>query len=110
MVNRNALTCMLVLFVAAVVVVPAAAQTERRVPQSSSEISLSFAPLVREVGPAVVNVYSRATVSERPGLSPLFDDPFFKRFFGDIGPRLRSAAGTRVLSARGSSSIRAGSS
>lgn len=86
MINRNALVCVLALFVAAVA--PAVAQTEPRVPQSSAEISLSFAPLVREVGPAVVNVYSRATVSERPGLSPLFDDPFFKRFFGDIGPRL----------------------
>lgn len=59
-----------------------------RVPQSRDELNLSFAPLVREVGPAVVNVYGRATVTERPGLSPLFDDPFFKRFFGDMVPRL----------------------
>ncbi len=66
----------------------ATAQAERRLPQSMAEINLSFAPLVREVGPAVVNVYSRATVTEQPGLSPLFDDPFFKRFFGDLMPRL----------------------
>lgn len=66
---------------------PGFAQVERRVPQSRAEIALSFSPLVKEVGPAVVNVYSRATVTETPGLSPLFDDPFFKRFFGDIMPR-----------------------
>ena len=64
-----------------------AAQTAA-VPQSKGEISLTFAPLVKEVGPAVVNVYTRTIVSERRGASPLFDDPFFKRFFGDLIPSL----------------------
>ncbi|GHD58919.1 serine protease [Thalassobaculum fulvum] len=72
----------------ALVVAGAAPVQADRVPQSRSEIDLSFAPLVRKVGPAVVNVYSRATVTERPGLSPLFEDPFFKRFFGDMMPKL----------------------
>lgn len=67
--------------------VPAFAQSEA-VPQGRGEISLTFAPLVREVGPAVVNVYTRTVVSERRGVSPLFDDPFFKRFFGDLVPSL----------------------
>ncbi|MDF1794444.1 MAG: DegQ family serine endoprotease [Thalassobaculaceae bacterium] len=66
---------------------PAAAQNET-VPGGRGEISLTFAPLVREVGPAVVNVYTRTVVSERRGKSPLFDDPFFKRFFGDLVPSL----------------------
>ncbi|HEY9567956.1 MAG TPA: DegQ family serine endoprotease [Thalassobaculum sp.] len=78
----------LVLVLAVACAAPAPAQTERRVPQSRAEIALSFSPLVKQVGPAVVNVYSRTTVTEAPGLSPLFDDPFFKRFFGDIMPRL----------------------
>lgn len=64
-----------------------AAQSEV-VPLGKGEISLTFAPLVREVGPAVVNVYTRTVVSERRGVSPLFDDPFFKRFFGDLVPSL----------------------
>jgi serine protease Do len=58
------------------------------VPRDRGEITLSFAPLVREVGPAVVNVYTRTVVAERRGISPLFDDPFFKRFFGDLVPSL----------------------
>lgn len=66
---------------------PAAAQTNV-VPQNRGEISLTFAPLVKEVGPAVVNVYTRTVLSERRGVSPLFDDPFFKRFFGDLLPSL----------------------
>ncbi len=65
---------------------PAAAQSGARVPQSRAELSLSFAPLVREVGPAVVNVYSRSTVTERPGELPL--DPLLKGLFGDLIPRL----------------------
>lgn len=36
-----------------------------RVPASTSEISLTFAPLVRQASPAVVNVYSEKSVSQR---------------------------------------------
>lgn len=59
---------------------PAAAQ-ERAVPQSREEIQLSFAPVVKTVAPAVVNIFASKTVAQRR--SPLFDDPFFRRFFGD---------------------------
>jgi serine protease Do len=41
----------------------------------------SFAPIVKKVGPSVVNIYSTMTVHERP--NPLLNDPFFRRFFGD---------------------------
>ncbi|UUX48683.1 Do family serine endopeptidase [Nisaea acidiphila] len=64
---------------------PASAQTVRQVPASREDIQYSFAPLVRKVGPAVVNIYARAEVTERR-ISPLFDDPFFRRFFGDVFP------------------------
>jgi Do/DeqQ family serine protease len=51
------------------------------VPTSAGEITLSFAPIVRKVAPAVVNVYaSRTDVQPR---NPLFDDPIFRHFFGD---------------------------
>jgi len=62
--------------------------SDPRVPRDRGEIALTFAPLVKRVGPAVVNVYTSTTVNRRPRLSPLFDDPFFKRFFGDVMPHL----------------------
>src|SRR6185312_8656980 len=48
------------------------------VPQSRAEISLSFAPIVKRVAPAVVNVYAQRKV--RQARNPLFDDPFFRQF------------------------------
>ncbi|MGY8999116.1 MAG: DegQ family serine endoprotease [Rhodospirillales bacterium] len=55
---------------------------QKKVPSSQAEIKLSFAPLVKKVAPAVVNIFTRKTVRQR-SLSPLFDDPFFRRFFGE---------------------------
>ncbi|MHB2168122.1 DegQ family serine endoprotease [Alsobacter sp. R-9] len=51
-----------------------------QVPQSQQQIKQSFAPLVKSVSPAVVNVY--ASRVERQARNPLMDDPFFRRFFG----------------------------
>src|SRR4051812_47653654 len=52
---------------------------ERRVPTGAPELMMSFAPVVQRVAPAVVNVYAGKVVEVR---NPLFDDPFFRRFFG----------------------------
>ena len=61
---------------------PGLAQAQEDVvPQSRAEIQLSFAPLVKQVAPAVVNIYTRRVVETRA--SPFFNDPFFQRFFGD---------------------------
>src|ERR1700761_5234472 len=58
---------------------------DARVPSSPGEIKLSFAPAVKEVTPAVVNVYAARVIENRV---PLFDDPVFRRFFGGSnGPR-----------------------
>ena len=59
---------------------------DARVPSSPGEIKLSFAPVVKRVTPAVVNVYAARVVENRV---PLFDDPIFRRFFGggSGGPR-----------------------
>src|SRR3982074_605098 len=65
----------------AVVAPPALAQ-DRRVPSSSAELRLSYAPIVQRVQPAVVNVYAAKTVQNR---NPLLDDPIFRRFFGVPG-------------------------
>jgi len=52
------------------------------VPRTNEQIRLSFAPLVKSAAPAVVNIYAKKITRTR-GISPLFDDPFFRRFFGD---------------------------
>jgi len=75
---------MLRLFLSLVMVftiLPAFAQ-ERMVPQSHADVTYSYAPLVKSAAPAVVNIYTSKTVQARTG-SPLFNDPFFRRFFGD---------------------------
>ena len=54
---------------------------ERRVP-AQGELRLSYAPVVKQVAPAVVNVYAARVVQNR---NPLFDDPIFRRFFGVPG-------------------------
>src|SRR5262245_65654464 len=56
---------------------------ERRAPTSAEEVRLSYAPVVRQVTRAVVNVYA-ARVAARSN-NPLFDDPIFRRFFGMPG-------------------------
>ena len=78
----------------------------RLVPQSDAQIKLSFAPIVKKVAPAVVNVYaSRKVVQQRRQVSPFFDDPFFRRFFGQPGgggfdqprQRVESSLGSGVI-------------
>ena len=79
--------------------VPGWAQT-RSPPTSREMIHLSFAPVVKKVSPAVVNVYSRRTVQTR---SPFLDDPLFRRFFGNQAPfglpreRVQQSLGSGVI-------------
>jgi Do/DeqQ family serine protease len=51
------------------------------VPNSRTEIAYSFAPIVKQAAPAVVNIYTRRVVENQPA-SPFFNDPFFQQFFG----------------------------
>src|SRR3954467_3593217 len=60
----------------------AASAQDRRAPVSSSELKLSYAPIVQRVTPAVVNVYAAKVIQNR---NPLLDDPVFRRFFGVPG-------------------------
>jgi Do/DeqQ family serine protease len=60
---------------------PSLAETPKIVPQSRTEVNLSFAPLVKKAAPAVVNVYAQR-VDKQPR-NPIFNDPIFQRFFGD---------------------------
>jgi Do/DeqQ family serine protease len=68
------------LIVAALSAAPALA--EEAVPTSPQQITLTFAPVVKQVAPAVVNIYTKKVVQTQ-ALSPFFDDPFFQQFFGD---------------------------
>lgn len=68
------------------------------VPDTRAEISLSFAPVVRQAAPAVVSIYARRTVEMRS--NPFFDDPLFGQLFGDFGraaPRVQNALGSGVI-------------
>ena len=78
----------------AVLAGPAQAQAVRAVPQSPAQMQLSFAPVVRQVAPSVVNVYSRRVVRQA-----LFNDPFFSRFFGQgpMASRVQRSLGSGVI-------------
>jgi serine protease DegS len=43
---------------------------------------VSYAQAVELAAPAVVNIYTTKVIQQRP--NPLFEDPLFKRYFGDI--------------------------
>jgi Do/DeqQ family serine protease len=85
-------------FVLALVWGSAFAETPPRVvPQNPGQVHLSFAPVVKKVTPAVVNVYaSRVDTAPR---NPLFDDPIFRQFFGggDQDSRVSKSLGSGVI-------------
>lgn len=56
-------------------------QMDRRLPDNQLEVKLSYSPLVKRAAPAVVNIYTRKIVQSQR--SSLFNDPFFRQFFGD---------------------------
>ena len=63
----------------------------------SSELQLSYAPVVKRVAPAVVNVYAAKVVRNR---NPLFDDPIFRHFFGvpgSGGQQVQRSLGSGVI-------------
>ncbi|WP_425081870.1 trypsin-like peptidase domain-containing protein [Ruegeria arenilitoris] len=75
------------------------ANADTRVPQSQAEISLGFAPVVKEASPAVVNIYAKIVRQGRA--NPFFSDPFFRDFFGggsaEPRPRVQNSLGSGVI-------------
>ncbi len=64
---------------------PFALQATETVPTSQGEITMSFAPVVKRVVPAVVNIITQR-VERVESLSPFLNDPFFGQFFaGGMG-------------------------
>jgi len=76
---------------------PAGAQ--RVAPESAGTIKQSFAPVVKQAAPAVVNVYVRRKVEQM--VSPFANDPFFSRLFGqNFGiprERVQNSLGSGVI-------------
>lgn len=67
-------------------------------PSTRGQLRLTFAPIVKKVAPAVVNVYG-ARVEKAP-VNPLFNDPVFRQFFGNQFPqqdRVKRSAGSGVV-------------
>ena len=86
---------LLVLPVLAALSAPLLAQT---VPQSAMEPAQSFAPVVRQAAPAVVNIYATVVVERKE--NPFAGDPFFEQFFQGMGrstPRVENALGSGVI-------------
>ncbi|WP_142848562.1 DegQ family serine endoprotease [Telmatospirillum sp. J64-1] len=91
------------LFAFCMVLLAVPAAWAQQVPQSSEQIKLSFAPVAKRAMPAVVNIYTRKVVRTAQPLSPLFNDPFFRHFFGDRMPmgipedRIQRSLGSGVI-------------
>ena len=73
------LRALIAFFSMTLVLLGASAEPLRQVPQAQSDISLSFAPVVKKAQPAVVNVYASRT-DKRPR-NPLFRRSDFSPFF-----------------------------
>ncbi len=67
-------------------------------PQTKSQIMLSFSPIVKQVAPAVVNIYTSRVVNSR--LAPFMDDQVFSLLFGGQGlsrQRVENSLGSGVI-------------
>ena len=66
-------------------------------PGSMSQVQLTFAPVVKRVTPAVVNVYSRTVVQQQA--NPFFNDPLFSQLFGspEMRQRVQQSLGSGVI-------------
>jgi serine protease Do len=79
---------------------PSLAAAQDVVPSSRQQVTLTFAPIVKKASPAVVNIFTRRVLKQQ--VSPLFNDPFFRQFFGDQfaavpRERVESSLGSGVI-------------
>src|SRR5580692_10346569 len=98
--SRLPLAAVAALFAFTALLANARADDLRQVPNSAAQIQLSYAPVVKRVAPAVVNVYAARVVENR---NPFINDPLFRQFFGAV-PReqvLRSLGSGVIVDASG---------
>lgn len=70
----------------------------QRVPETQAEIQLSFAPLVKQAAPAVVNIFAERVVQRR--VSPFMGNPMFEDLFREFGQsrtRVQNSLGSGVI-------------
>jgi len=71
---------------------------DTKVPSGQVEMQLSFAPLVKQASPAVVNIFANRIVEQRQ--NPFMGNPFFEDFFRGFGqtqPRMQNSLGSGVI-------------
>jgi len=78
-------------------VAPPAPRALPAAPGSMGQVQLTFAPVVRRVVPAVVNVYARSIVQQQA--NPFFNDPLFSQLFGspEMRQRVQQSLGSGVI-------------
>jgi Do/DeqQ family serine protease len=89
---------LLVLLSLTLLVSPAAAAPSRVVPASMPQVQLTFAPVVKRIAPAVVNVYARSV--EQVATNPFFANPLFAQLFGadpQMRQRVQQSLGSGVI-------------
>jgi serine protease Do len=87
----------LLLAVSLFLAAPALAEPPRAVPSSIPQVQLTFAPVVKRIAPAVVNVYARSIV--QAPMNPFFADPLFAQLFGSpqMRQRIQQSLGSGVI-------------
>ncbi|MGC0224326.1 trypsin-like peptidase domain-containing protein [Pseudooceanicola nitratireducens] len=94
----NRISCLAVALLSTVAVLNPGPLVAERVPLTRGEISMGFAPVVREATPAVVNIYARRVVQTQS--TPFANDPFFREFFRGFGqtrPQVQNSLGSGVV-------------
>ena len=61
-------------------------------PETAGDLSATFAPVVKRVAPAVVNVYAKTIVK-----NPYAGDPFYEEFYGPQQDRTQNSLGSGVI-------------
>ncbi|MBY0501665.1 MAG: Do family serine endopeptidase [Alphaproteobacteria bacterium] len=74
-------------------------EVQKQVPLQRQEIMMSYAPVVKQVAPAVVNIFAYHHVKVDLPNSPFLQDPFFKELFDQLhkGAREQSSLGSGVI-------------
>src|SRR5665213_13769 len=78
-------------------VAPPAPRALPAAPASMGQVQLTFAPVVKRIAPAVVNVYSKSVVQAQ--VNPFFNDPLFGQLFGtpEMRQRVQQSLGSGVI-------------
>jgi serine protease Do len=78
-------------------VAPQPARALPQPPGSMGQVQLTFAPVVKRIVPAVVNVYARSIVQQQ--VNPFFNDPLFSQLFGtpEMRQRVQQSLGSGVI-------------